>query len=75
MNINLIIVKKRNGVSSKEKARQIAHKYHNHIPGFVRETSTSFRVRVVPKTKFNRKTFRTKLINKDVSIVYGKLKH
>ena len=73
--MHAIIVKKQNGVSSKEKARQIGHKYHNHIPGFVRETSTSFRVRVVPKTKFNRKTFRTKLINKDVSIVYGKLKH
>ena len=73
--MHAIILKKQNGVSSKEKARQIAHKYHNHIPGFVRETSTSFRVRVVPKTKFNRKTFGTKVINKDVSIVYGKLKH
>ena len=75
MNMHAIIVKKQNGVSSKEKARQIAHKYHNHIPGFVRETSTSFRVRVIPKTKFNRNTFRAKVINKDVSIVYGKLKH
>ena len=42
MNMHAIIVKKQNRVSSKEKARQIAHKYHNHIPGFVRETSMSF---------------------------------
>ena len=75
MNINSIIIKKQNGEHSKAKARQIAHKYHNHIPGFVRETSTSFRVRVIPKTKFDSRTFRTKTINKNVSIVNGKLKH
>ena len=66
-------MKKQNGVSSKEKARQIAYEYHNHMPGFVRETSTSFRVQIIPKTKFDRNTFRTKIINKNVSIVYGKL--
>ena len=71
--MHAIIVKKQNGVSSKEKARQIDHKYHTHIPGFVRETSTSYRVRIIPKTKFDRNTFRTKIINKNVSIVYGKL--
>ena len=72
MNIHAIIVKKQNGVSSEEKAPQTAHKYHNHIPGFVHETSTSFPVQVIPKTKFNRNTLRTKIINKNVSIVYGK---
>ena len=73
MNMHAIIVKKQNGISTKAKARQIAHKYNTHIPGFVRETSSSYRVRILPKTKFNRNTFRTKIINKNVSIVYGKL--
>ena len=71
--MHAIIVKKQNGISTKAKAQQLAHKYNTHTPGFVRETSSSYRVRILPKTKFNRNTFRTKIINKNVSIVYGKL--
>ena len=39
---------------TKEQALQYAreHFQHEHIKGFVRETDSSFRVRVVPKTKF-----------------------
>ena len=44
------------------------------IKGFVRETSTSFRVRVVPKTKFNKTSYISKVINPFTTLVFGKLK-
>jgi hypothetical protein len=41
---------------------------------FYRETKESYRFRNIPKTKFDSKTFRTKVINNDVSLIFGKLK-
>jgi hypothetical protein len=41
------------------------------LKGFVRETKQSFRVRVVPKTKFVKTSFRTKVINPEISLVFG----
>ena len=40
----------------------------------MRETKTSFRFRNLPKGHFNPKSYRTKKINKNVSIVVGHLK-
>ena len=40
---------------------------------FIRETNTSYRIRNVPKTKFIKSSFRTKKINKQISLVYGQL--
>lgn len=54
-----------------EHSQQFTHK--KGIP-FIRETNTSFRVRNIPKTKFISNTFRTKKINKDISLVFGELK-
>ena len=68
------MLKKNTNVNSKTKAIKIAHKYRSHIPGFVRETGSSYHVRITPNTKFNRETFHTKVVNKGASIVYGKLK-
>ena len=39
---------------------------------FYRETKDSWRFRNIPKTKF--KKFRTKVINEDVSLIFGDLK-
>jgi hypothetical protein len=39
---------------------------------FMRETSGSFRFRNIPKTKF--KSFFTKVVNPNVSLVFGHLK-
>jgi len=39
---------------------------------FMRETSTSYRFRNIPKTKF--KSFVTKVLNPQVSLVFGLLK-
>ena len=39
-----------------------------------RETKASYRFRAIPKTKFNPKMFRSKKINKDITLVFGELK-
>jgi hypothetical protein len=49
--------------------KEITEKNH----GFVRETENSYRFRYIPKTKFYATTFRTKKINDNVSLIYGKL--
>lgn len=42
---------------------------------FIRETKQSYRIRNIPKTKFLKNTFRTKIISKEphISLVFGKL--
>ena len=61
---------------SKEEALKYAqlHFSNEHIKGFVRETGSSFRVRVYPKTMFKKTSFVTKVINDHVSLVFGKFK-
>ena len=44
------------------------------LKGFTRETSTSFRVRVHPKTKFIKTSFVSKKITPDITLVFGYLK-
>lgn len=41
---------------------------------YYRETPKSYRFRNIPKTKFIKKTFRTKKLNPNISLVFGKLK-
>ena len=40
---------------------------------FFRLDSESYRFRNLPKTYFNPKTFRSKVINKDITLVFGEL--
>ena len=40
---------------------------------FIRETNTSYRIRNIPKTKFIKESFKTKKLNKQISLVYGQL--
>ena len=74
MPIHAVVVR---GAKSKDQARREAKKYVPKVPGFVRETSESYRVlmRIIPKTKFKKDSYRTKKINDNVSIIYGKLKN
>lgn len=60
---------------SKEQALEYARKHFSdeNIKGFVRETSTSYRVRVVPKTKFIKTSYISKVINPYTTLVFGKL--
>jgi hypothetical protein len=57
-----------------EKAKQEAKKFINDDKkNFYRETETSYRFRAIPKTKFQKKSFRTKKINDKISLIFGKL--
>jgi hypothetical protein len=61
---------------SKEQSLVYAQQHfpNEDIKGFVRETNTSFRVRVVPKTKFIKTSYVSKVINPYTTLVFGKLK-
>lgn len=50
------------------------HFQNEHIKGFVRETISSFRVRIVPKTKFKETSYVSKPITSDITLVFGHLK-
>ncbi|HEY9705366.1 MAG TPA: hypothetical protein V6C58_23205 [Allocoleopsis sp.] len=41
---------------------------------FIRETKTSYRLRNIPKTKFIKNSFKSKKINKKITLIYGKIK-
>jgi len=51
-----------------------SHFPREHIKGFTRETGSSFRVRVWPKTIFDHTSFVSKVINDHVTLVFGTLK-
>lgn len=70
------IILKKPKFQSKDHALLYAliHFPDENIKGFVRETSTSFRVRVVPKTKFNKTSYISKVIDPNITLVFGKLK-
>ena len=50
------------------------HFPNEKIKGFTRETNSSFRVRVIPKTKFVKTSYVSKIINPNMTIILGKLK-
>jgi hypothetical protein len=70
--LHAIIIKKKG--YNKNDAELEANKFKTEKGMFMRETKLSYRFRNIPKTKFEPKTYRTKKINKDISLIYGKLK-
>ena len=70
--LHAIIIKKKG--YNKNDAVVEAAKFKTSKGLFMRETKLSYRFRNIPKTKFEPKSFRTKKINKNISLVYGKLK-
>jgi hypothetical protein len=42
---------------------------------FIRETTDSYRFRNIPKTKFPSKVFRSKVINPNITLVFGKMEN
>ena len=70
------IIQKKPFFSSKEEALAYAkyHFPHEKIKGFVRENDFSFRVRVVPKTKFDKTSYVSKVISPHTTLIFGKLK-
>lgn len=68
--LHAVVIRKDVGL---DKAKEIAREYIPKNKKFYRETGTSFRFRNIPKTQFKKKSFRTKKLNKDVSLIYGDL--
>ena len=55
-----------------EEARKIASEIiNNPNRKFYRETESSYRFRNIPKQQFNKKTFRSKKINENITLVFG----
>ena len=58
----------------KLKAQKMAQEFiKDKDKTFIRETSDSYRFRNIPKTKFHRDSFRSKVVNSNITLVYGKL--
>jgi hypothetical protein len=53
---------------------EIPNFIHKKKIPFIRETAYSYRVRNIPKTKFIKTSYRTKVINPNISLVFGQLK-
>ena len=69
--VQVVIVKKEVGL---EKAKKIAEDVIKRENPVMRETADSYRFRNLPKTKFESSSFRTKKVNDNVSLVFGKRK-
>lgn len=72
--LHAIIIKKPIKLEEAKKIAEDIIKDKNK--SFYRETSESYRFRNIPKTKFDEKTFRTKIIKEKphISLIFGKLK-
>lgn len=58
-----------------DKAKETVEEYiKDGKKHYYRETAKSYRFRNIPKTKFIKKSFRTKKINPNISLIFGKLK-
>ena len=57
-----------------EKAFEESKKFINEERNFYRETNNSFRFRNRPKQQFQKKSFRSKKINPQITFIYGRLK-
>jgi hypothetical protein len=61
--------------TTEEELNEIHKEYiKNKNRNFMRVLTSSVRMRNLPKTRFQKGSFRTKKINKKVSLIYGKLK-
>ena len=64
-----VIINKNVGLKD---AKQIANKFIDPKKKYYRETDQSYRFRNIAKTKFEE--FRSKKINNDITLIFGKIK-
>jgi len=73
--LHAVIVYKPYFKTKEEALAEAHHMFPNEkTKTFVRETDSSFRVRIHPKTQFDKTSYITKVINPSLSLVFGKLK-
>lgn len=70
--LHAVIVKKPISLEELQKIHSEFIKDKNKT--FIRETKLSYRLRNIPKSKFKKDTYRTKKINKQISLIFGELK-
>lgn len=68
--LHAVVINKDKGL---EEAVKESKKFINDKKNFYRETTSSYRFRNIPKQKFAKRSFRSKKISPDVTLVYGKL--
>jgi hypothetical protein len=68
--LHAVVVNKNIGL---EGAIKESKHFINNDRNFYRETKSSYRFRNIPKQKFQKKSFRSKKINPEVTLIYGKL--
>ena len=67
------VIIKKDGLTF-EKAKKMAEDIiKDPKKSFYRDDNTSWRWRYYPKTYFDPNTFRSKVVNKDITLVFGKL--
>jgi hypothetical protein len=69
--LHAVIVKK---PVTEEEIKKIHNKFFNNKKHLMRETKTSIRMRNIPKTKFEKGSFKTKKLNSKISLIFGILK-
>ena len=55
-------------------AIRISKKFIPANRNFFRTTEDSYRFRNIPKQRFDKTSYRSKVINQDITLIYGKLK-
>jgi hypothetical protein len=72
--LQVVIIKKNPGISFDDAKKTAQHIIKDNNKKYYRETTESWRFRNIPKTQFVKNSFKTKVINKHVSLVFGELK-
>jgi len=70
--LHAVVIKKE--VPLKDAKKYAADIIKDKSKTFMRETMDSYRFRNIPKTKFDEKTFRSKVVNPNITLIFGKLK-
>jgi len=69
--LHAVVINKRIPISN---AITISKDFIPQNRNFYRETIDSYRFRNIPKQRFDKTSYRSKKINNDITLIYGKLK-
>jgi hypothetical protein len=70
MELHAVIIK--NTIPLNE-AKKISKQFIPDNRNYYRETKNTYRFRNIPKTKFKKKSYRSKIINDTITLIYGEL--
>lgn len=70
--LHAVVIKK--SLPLKDAKKMAADIIKDKSKTFMRETNDSYRFRNIAKNKFDEKTFRSKVVNPNITLIFGKLK-